>query len=564
MKPLTRNIANLYNKEYDLVIVGGGIFGTCAAWEAVQRGLSVAIVDKGDFAHATSANHFKIVHGGIRYLQHGDLYRIRESSRERSALLRIAPHLVQPVPIVIPTYGHGIKGKEFLWLGFSLYECLTFDRNRGLDVDRRIPRGELLSREKILDLFPGINENGLTGGALFCDGQMYNPTRLVLSFLRSAVHEGADAANYVEAQKFLQRNHRVTGVNVKDVLSGDEFAIRGKMTLNSAGPWAHRLLKSSQKMALKPPPTFSRDLAFVVGKQLNSQFGIALSSRVKDTDTLFDRGGRHLFVVPWRGYSLIGVWHMIFDRPPEDINVTEQELQGFIKEIREAWPGLDLQINDISMINTGLTLFGSEDHQGQVDLSFGKRSLFIDHQKKHGIEGLITLIGVRATTARGMAEKTIDIIMRKLGKKRIKSRTEVTPIYGGDMDSFQELLNRSTKQCSPLISAELTRSLLRNYGSQYQDVLKYTDEDPTWKEPFQGTTVLKAEIVHAIRNEMAQKLTDVIFRRTDLGTGGYPGDLSFEDCANLMMSEMGWDQDRLRIEKEEVLNAFPTFNAGKH
>ncbi|PIP35438.1 MAG: glycerol-3-phosphate dehydrogenase [Desulfobacterales bacterium CG23_combo_of_CG06-09_8_20_14_all_52_9] len=564
MKPLTRNIANLSNKEYDLVIVGGGIFGVCAAWEAVQRGLSVAIVDKGDFAHATSANHFKIVHGGIRYLQHGDLYRIRESSRERSAFLRIAPHLVQPLPIVIPTYGHGIKGKELLWAGFSLYECLTFDRNRGLDADRRIARGELLPREAILDLFPGINQNGLTGGACFSDGQMYNPTRLVLSFLRSAVHEGADAANYVEAQKFLQRNNRVTGVHVKDVLSGDEFSIRGKMTLNSAGPWAHRLLKTSRIMALKPPPTFSRDLAFVVGKQLNSQFGIALSSRVKDTDTLFDRGGRHLFVVPWRGRSLIGVWHMIFDRPPEDIHVTEQELQGFIKQIHEAWPGLDIRINDISMINTGLTLFGSEDHQGEVDLSFGKRSLLIDHKKKHGIEGLVTLIGVRATTARGMAEKAINIILRKLGKKRIKSRTEVTPIYGGDMDCFQELLHQATEQCAPLISAELTRSLLHNYGSQYQDVLKYTGEDPAWKEPFQGTTVLKAEIVHAIRNEMAQKLADVIFRRTDLGTGGYPGDAAFEDCANLMMSEMGWDQDRLRIEKEEALNAFPAFNRGKY
>jgi len=255
---------------------------------------------------------------------------------------------------------------------------------------------------------------------------------------------------------------------------------------------------------------------------------------------------------------------MIFDRPPEDIHVTEQELQGFIKQIHEAWPGLDIRINDISMINTGLTLFGSEDHQGEVDLSFGKRSLLIDHKKKHGIEGLVTLIGVRATTARGMAEKAINIILRKLGKKRIKSRTEVTPIYGGDMDCFQELLHQATEQCAPLISAELTRSLLHNYGSQYQDVLKYTGEDPAWKEPFQGTTVLKAEIVHAIRNEMAQKLADVIFRRTDLGTGGYPGDAAFEDCANLMMSEMGWDQDRLRIEKEEALNAFPAFNRGKY
>ena len=135
---MKRDISALAEKEYDLVIVGGGIFGVCAAWDAALRGLSVAIVEKGDFSHATSANHFKMVHGGIRYLQHGDFARVRESSRERSALLRIAPHLVKPLPIVIPTYGHGMKGKAFLGAGFLFYDLLTSDRNRGIQKDREL------------------------------------------------------------------------------------------------------------------------------------------------------------------------------------------------------------------------------------------------------------------------------------------------------------------------------------------------------------------------------------------------------------------------------------------
>ena len=143
MKPMKRDIKVLSNKTYDLVIIGGGIFGVCAAWDAALRGLSVAIVDKGDFSNATSANHFKMVHGGIRYLQHGDVARIRESSRERSALLRIAPHLVKPLSIVIPTYGHGMKGKAVLSTGMYLYDLLTFDRNRYLPKDRKIPWGKL-------------------------------------------------------------------------------------------------------------------------------------------------------------------------------------------------------------------------------------------------------------------------------------------------------------------------------------------------------------------------------------------------------------------------------------
>ena len=136
---MNRDIFSLAEKEFDVTIIGAGMFGVCAAWEAVLQGLSVALIEKGDFCQATSANHYKMVHGGIRYLQHGDIYRIRESSRERSALLRIAPHLVKPLPIVIPTYGHGMKGKEILRVGTTLFDILTADRNTGiLDKERHV------------------------------------------------------------------------------------------------------------------------------------------------------------------------------------------------------------------------------------------------------------------------------------------------------------------------------------------------------------------------------------------------------------------------------------------
>ncbi|MBE9547076.1 MAG: FAD-dependent oxidoreductase [Proteobacteria bacterium] len=333
---MRRNLSALANTEYDLVIVGGGIFGVCAAWDAALRGLSVAIIEKGDFAHATSANHFKMVHGGIRYLQHADIYRIRESSRERAALLRIAPHLVQPLPIVIPTYGHGIKGREFLSAGLFLYDIITCDRNRGVQADRRIPRCRFISRQEVLELFPGIKEKSLTGGAVFCDGQIYNPPRLAISFLKSAVNRGADAANYVEATGFLQKGNRVSEVKARDVLTGNQFEIRSKVVLNTAGPWAHRLLRSELGLRLNSKPTFSRDLAFVVNRHPMTRYAVAFSTKAKDSDTILDRGGRHLFAVPWRDYTLIGVWHVVFNEAPEKIGVTEKELQEFIDEVNEA------------------------------------------------------------------------------------------------------------------------------------------------------------------------------------------------------------------------------------
>jgi glycerol-3-phosphate dehydrogenase len=557
MRKLERNTAALSNKEYDLIIVGGGIFGVCAAWDAALRGLSVAIIEKGDFAHATSSNHFKMVHGGIRYLQHGDVARVRESCRERSALLRIAPHLVKPLPIVIPTYGFGMKGKGVLGAGMLLYDLLTPDRNRHIQQDRKIPRGQFLSRQEVLDLFPGLNTKGLTGGALFCDGQVYNPPRLALSFLRSAVNEGADAANYIEARGFLREKNRVAGIKARDRLTGDDFFIRSKWVLNTAGPWAHRLLESQLGLELHPRPTFSRDLALVVDSKIEHDYALAFSTKVKDADSIVDIGGRRLFAVPWRDCTLIGVWHKVFKGVPEEITVTDAELNGFILEVNEAYPGFKVTVDDIRMINTGLTLFGSEDHQGSNNLSFGKRSRLIDHRKDHGIDGLTTLIGVRATTARGRAEKSIDIILERLGKRKVKSKTESTPIYGGNIPNFEEFVSTAKHQCPNGISPDQRRALVCNYGSRFGDVLKYAGDNPSWTNALGNSTTLEAEVVHAVREEMAQKLVDVVFRRTDLCSGGYCDSESLQKSAELAAGELGWSDERLQIEIEDVKLGYP-------
>ncbi|MDD4072951.1 MAG: FAD-dependent oxidoreductase [Desulfobacterales bacterium] len=558
MTAMKRDISALGSKTYDVVIVGGGMFGACAAWEAASRGLSAAVVDKGDFCHATSANHFKMVHGGIRYLQHADVVRIRESSRERSALLRIAPHLVRPLPIVIPTYGHGMKGKEILGAGIMLYDMLTMDRNRGIVKDRNIPPSRFLSRHEVLALFPGIKEKQLTGGALFYDGQMYNPPRLVLSFLKSAISHGADAGNYLKVTGFLREKNRITGVKVTDMLDNTEIKIRANMVLNASGPWAHQLLQQALGKGLDPCPTYSRDLAFVVKRKFSSDIGVAFSTYTKDSDTLIDRGGRHLFAVPWRQFTLIGVWHVVFEKTPENITVGEDELQCFVDEVNSACPGLDIHLSEIQLINTGLTLFGDKDSQGSQQMSFGKRSEIVDHSRTDQIDGLVTLLGVRATTARGMAQKTVDMIFEKLGKSFVASETQSTPIHGGHMHSFQKLLDDAMGKRPAGATPEIMTALVHNHGCDYPNVLKYVNKNSQWGYGAGETTVLQAEIIHGIREEMAQKLSDIVFRRTDIGTGENPG-AAVECCAELMADEMGWGPDKTRDEINEVKQCFPHF-----
>lgn len=556
---MRRNLSDLTRQEFDLIVVGGGIFGICAAWDAILRGLSVALLEKGDFAHATSANCFKIVHSGIRYLQHADLFRIRESIKELNTLLRIAPHLVYPIPIAIPTYGYGRKGKVFLKAGQLLFSLVTYDRNQGLrDPGRLIPRGYTISPQECLNLFPGLRKKGLTGALIFYDGQMYSPARLALSYLKSAMEAGVIAANYFEVSSFLRKGDRVVGVVGQDMLSGERFEIQGKVVLNATGPWAEGLLRQRMGISLKSKISYSRDAYFVIPRCLNGDFALAVQGKTRDSDAIFSRGTRHLLIVPWRNYTIIGVWHLAYKGEPDEFTVTEIDLRGFVNEVNEAYPQLSIDIKDISMWNAGLVPFGN-DIAGVNEFSFGKRSRIIDHSKENHIDGLITLIGVRYTTSRGVAEKVVDMVFNKFGKKITKSKTFMTPIYGGEIVCFEEFLAQATEKIPQAFSNELIRGLIHNHGSEYSKILKYINEDETLGQTLGKSNVLKAEVVHAVREEMARKLGDVVFRRTDLGTAEYPGETEISVCAELMAKELGWDNARIRNEINEVNSAFPKF-----
>ena len=558
---MKRDFSELEDTEFDIVIIGGGIFGACAAWDATLRGLRVALIEREDFCGGTSANSLKMVHGGVRYLQHADIYRLRYSCRERSALLRIAPHLVQPLPIVIPTYGHGTSGKTFLGVGLYLYDLLTLGRNRGIgDNERKIPITRFLTREQILELFPDLKQDRLTGGAMFSDGQMYNPTRLVLAFIQSAVASGAKAVNYLEAVGLMRSGDRVTGVQALDNLTGDRFTIRAKVVVNTTGPWAEHFLRDAAGIPLESKGTYSRDACFIVNRRLPGKQAVAILGRTRDPDAVLSRPARHLFLVPWRNFTLVGVWHVVYDRRPDEVTVTAQELESYIEEINWAYPSLNLTLQDVRMCNAGLVPFGINE-PGAVNLSYGKRSNQIDHQKTHGVNGLVTLIGIRYTTARADSAKAIDIAAAKLGAQATRRDSSTIPIMGGDIPDFEAFVLAATAKQSLGIDASVMRALAHNYGTRVDQVLAYAEKNPDLAQTLGDTTTIKAEVIHAIQHEMAITLADVVFRRTDLATGGNPGDQILHECAELMARELGWTKDQKETHLQEVYKRFPSFAA---
>ena len=556
---MRRDLRALVDSQFDLVVIGGGVFGAAAAWDAVQRGLSVALIERADFSSFTSANSYKVVHGGIRYIQHGDVYRIRQSAGERSAFLRIAPHLVRPLPIAIPTYGHGMKGKAALRVGVAAYDALTFDRNRGItDPARQIPCGRSASRQETLDLFPNLQADGLTGSVIFNDGQMLNPPRLVLAFVQSAVEAGAVAANYVEVTGLIQEGDKVTGVLAKDVLTDADFPIKAKMVLNAAGPYAEQFVaKALNKVRPGAARTYSRDACFVVNRRLfDHDIALAAQGQTHDPDAVISRGNRHLFIAPWRNYTLIGTWHVVWKKDPAEIRVGDDELQAFIDEVQAGYPGLDLGLDDVGIWNCGLVPFG-ENEEGATHLRYGHRSSLIDHAEADGVDNLLTLIGVRFTTGRYEAEKAVDLVAQRLGARRGASRTAFTPLVGGNLSStIEDTHQKAVRDHGESLSPQVLRSLLHHYGSGLDDVLRAATA-PGHLAPIGNSAVIKAQALHAVREEMAQNLGDIVFRRTDLATGSYPGEGALRQAADVVAPMLGWDDARIQREIDGVRSRFP-------
>jgi len=287
---MQRDLTELARKEFDLLVIGGGIYGAFVAWDAALRGLSVAMIEKGDFGHATSSNTLRVIHGGLRYLQYGNIRRMRRSIAERTAFMRIAPHLVHPLPFLIPTYGHWQEGKALLSLALSLNELIGFDRNGLADSQKHLPRGRVISREECRRLVPGVRDRGLSGGLIYYDCQMYDSERFILAVARSAAQAGASLANYVEATKFLKNGSRVRGIAAKDGLSGNIFEIRARSVVNTSGPWMDRVLRllnghtPSRKLVLSKAfnllvrPQIVPDYAVGVRSQRNPKNGAALGN----------------------------------------------------------------------------------------------------------------------------------------------------------------------------------------------------------------------------------------------------------------------------------------------
>ena len=555
---MKRNLNDLSNVRFDLLVIGGGMYGACVAWEASRRGLTTALVEKEDFGSATSANSLKTIHGGLRYLQSADLRRMRQSITERKILLRIAPHLVHPMPVIVPTYGHGIKGKELMQLALKVNDLVSFDRNFHLDdPQKHIPSGQIIDRSELQKLIPGISTTGLTGGVLFHDAQVYNSERLTLAFIQSAAENGANVANYVEVVHLLHSQGRVTGAKVRDTFTKTEFDIQANTVVNTSGPWISCVsdLLGGRRSALALPLAKAINLVTRPLFKHSCAVGLASQAKCNTQDKVFKKGSRLFFIAPWRGKSLVGTAYSPYEGSPDSLSITEKEITEFIQDVNQAYPPAQLQLQDVSFVHRGL-LPRSRASAQIANVQLTKHYQLYDH-RQDGVAGLLSVVGVKYTTARGVAEKAVDWVMRDQGRDFSSEKSSDFELYGGKIKHFKAFLQEALNVCSRMLPESSVSRLVYNYGSSYHEVLRFLEYDFSHAQTFiDDLEVYRAEVKYAVHREMAQKLSDFIFRRGELGTSGMPEEVKIRACADVMKQELGWDSLQARREIEEVTDYF--------
>jgi glycerol-3-phosphate dehydrogenase len=531
MPSLKRDIDALSAEKFDLCVIGGGITGLCVAHDAASRGLSVALLERGDFAEGTSSASTKLIHGGTRYLEHCEFGLVREALRERRLLLKLAPHLTRPLPFMIPIYEDTPVSAALIRLGMLFYDFLSFDKNWGAFDDKRFPWHRYVSAERALALEPTLRREGLKGASVYVDGQAPNPMRLCVEFAKTAAANGAKLANYARVVGVRVENGRVAGVEAHDRLKDRTFRVEAALTVNCAGIWAEEVMR-----LVGEPPI-----------RLRPSKGIHLVTRPLARDHALVSvlpTGRRVMILPWRGRSLVGTTDVFYEGPLDRIRTDEREAQGLIDEVNQFLPSAQLSLGDVLAAYAGARPLVDVPGKSASDLSRAYK--IIDHARQ-GRPGMLSVVGGKFTTSRSLAQTVVDRVCRVLGKS-LASRTARLVIGGGDVGVVEEYVERQKPLAAGLVDDECLRELVCSYGSGWTAVLERVKKDPRLGQRVAADRpFVLAEVACAVEHEMATSVADVALRRTDLGNLGDPDGTIGRAVADELQAVLGFsDAEKAR------------------
>jgi glycerol-3-phosphate dehydrogenase len=513
-------VRSLGGRTVDLLVIGGGIIGAGIARDAALRGLQVALVEQADFGSGTTSRPTRLIHGGLRYLELFDFALVRSDMREREILLRIASHLVFPLPFLLPLYRPTFMYQLKLRLGMQLYDLLSLDKS--------LPKRQHLDRAATLAAEPSLEPDGLEGAWRFYDAQVPLVERLVMENLVDAAARGAVVINHAPLVDFLREDERVVGARVRDAIAGDDLEIRARYTVVATGAWLDRTIASLRK---RSEPLL----------RLTKGVHIVTRRAVEQAHVLFAKSdGRLFFVVPWRDATIVGTTDTDYSGDPGAVAASETDVRYLQDEARRAFPSAPF--DEIYFTWAGVRALVREEGVSEGEVS-RKHALF-DHATREGVEGILSVVGGKITAYRAIAEEVVDAASRRLSRLApARSADEVLPgARSADL---------AARPGDLTLEAATRAHLTSIYGARAREVLDVARADPSLAAPLcPHHGGMEAEIVHAVRTEWAHTLGDVLLRRNALGLSACQALDCVDRVADRMGALLGWDQDRRRVEVE--------------
>jgi glycerol-3-phosphate dehydrogenase len=523
-------LAGLDGAALDAVVIGGGMAGAGVARDLALRGASVALFEKGDFASGTSSKSSKLIHGGLRYLELGDFKLVRESLREKKTLERLAPHLIRPLPFLVPIYRGAPRGLITVRIGMWLYDLLT--------PGKTTERYRVLRPVDALTMEPSVRAEDLRGAGYYFDDLLLYPERLCLENVLSAARHGARAFNYCEVEEFVHGRRGIEGVKVRDLLSGQVQLVRAATIVNCAGPWVDRV-RAMAKVADRSP------------RVVRTTKGIhCLLPRMTDRAVyLSARDERMIFVIPWREFSLVGTTDTDFEGDPDRLWATREEVTYLLEEVAKVLPDKRATFDNVSYTYAGVRPLSFEPGASASKVSRDHKVI------PEGPDGrFFSVTGTKLTCFRSLAEDVGNRVMRALGRDQAPRTARLT-LDGADEEvgkiEARVWMDVSEEMAATGLSRGTLRTLVETYGRAYPRVLELGRKLPDGFERLcPSNPEIVAQLHHALREELAVSLQDVLLRRTGIGQSRCQG----LDCAESIAARMaelgGWSRRRLDAELE--------------
>ena len=537
--------------SFDLALVGGGALGCALAWEAATRGARVVLLEQDDFGSGASANSLKIVHGGLRYLQKLDIRRARASAAERSTLLRIAPHLVQPLECMLPTRRSLLRGRMAMAGGLAVNAMVSFDRNRGLRPDRRLAAGGLVSRETLAAAAPGLNLEGVTGGARWFDAQMIDSERLPLGFALGAESRGALLLNHHRVTAIASSQGKVTGVVADDLLAGVSVEIPASVVADCRCAWAG---PGDVPPGPATAPPFIKAVNIVLPA---TGLKCALGFPMRDEQGAVIPG-RMLFATPWQDTTIVGTWYSEDPRGPA-ARLDTEELAMMLRSINASFGSWRFGLEEVRAVHVGCLPAARELPSHDAEPMPMDKPMCEPATATGGPEGLWHLQTEKWTTVRRLAEACVDRMAAEKALDAGPSSTRTLPLPGGAED---ELLAARAALRESGLAPGVAQRIEAAYGGRAVEVLKLAASMAGGSEFVADTDVLAAELRYGIEREHARSLGDLM-RRTGIGSAGSPSRETLLGIARWAAETLGWDQAEQERQVEEVMHwpRFPVVRA---